>query len=193
MTCGIGPVPPVSVSSEETQLFRAKNNGGCDRTSRPSHLNVVLSKAVLSGPSVCLRARTPCPLCVSCLGADRAESCVLLRSDQLQSDQLQRTAPSYRLWRSSASFSRITWACRKGCRPAFLWLLGSRQASSRRTVERMGDQVATGSHCLFRSNRSQEGTRVVLNEPNKTVNKFYLHGTNSVLEGLRHCLDFQTP
>ena len=24
------------------------------------------------------------------------------------------------------------------------------------------------------------------NEPNKTVNKFYLHGTNSVLEGLRH-------
>ena len=25
------------------------------------------------------------------------------------------------------------------------------------------------------------------NEPNKTVNKFYLHGTNSVLEGLRHC------
>jgi len=28
------------------------------------------------------------------------------------------------------------------------------------------------------------------NEPNKTVNKFYLHGTNSVLEGLRHCLCF---
>ena len=25
------------------------------------------------------------------------------------------------------------------------------------------------------------------NEPNKTVNKFYLHGTNSVPEGLRHC------
>ena len=132
MTFGIGPVPPVSVSSEETQLFRAKNNGGCDRASRPSHLNVVLSKAALSGPSVCLRARAPCPLRVSCLGADHTESCVLLRSDQLQSDQLQRTTTSYRLWRSGASFSRITWACRKGCRPAFLWLLGSRQASSRR-------------------------------------------------------------
>jgi hypothetical protein len=28
------------------------------------------------------------------------------------------------------------------------------------------------------------------NEPNKTVNKFYLHGTNSVLEGLRYCWGF---
>ena len=35
--------------------------------SRPPHLNVALSKAALSGPSVCLRARTPCPLRVSCL------------------------------------------------------------------------------------------------------------------------------
>ena len=39
-----------------------------------------LSKAALSGPSVCLRARAPCPLRVSCPGADRAESCVLSRS-----------------------------------------------------------------------------------------------------------------
>ena len=52
--------------------------------SRPSHLNVVLSKAALSGPSVCLRARAPCPLRASCFGADRAESRVLLRSVWLQ-------------------------------------------------------------------------------------------------------------
>jgi hypothetical protein len=38
-----------------------------------SHITVVLSKAAHSGPSVCLRARAPCPLCVSCPGADRAE------------------------------------------------------------------------------------------------------------------------
>ena len=52
--------------------------------SRPSHLNVVLSKAALSGPSVCLRARAPCPLRASCFGADSAESYVLLHSVRLQ-------------------------------------------------------------------------------------------------------------
>ena len=36
------------------------------------HITVVLSKAAHSGPSVCLRARAPCPLRVSCPGADRA-------------------------------------------------------------------------------------------------------------------------
>ena len=39
------------------------------------HITVVLRKATHSGPSVCLRARTPCPLRVSCPGADRALSC----------------------------------------------------------------------------------------------------------------------
>jgi len=41
------------------------------------HLNVVLSKAALSGPSVCLRARAPCPLRVSCPVTDRAQSAQL--------------------------------------------------------------------------------------------------------------------
>jgi hypothetical protein len=37
------------------------------------HITVVLSKAAHSGPSVCLLARAPCPLRVSCPGTDRAE------------------------------------------------------------------------------------------------------------------------
>jgi hypothetical protein len=37
------------------------------------HITVVVSKAAHSGPSVCLRARAPCPLGVSRPGADRAE------------------------------------------------------------------------------------------------------------------------
>jgi hypothetical protein len=37
------------------------------------HITIVLSKAVHSGPSVCLRARAPSPLRVSCPGTDRAE------------------------------------------------------------------------------------------------------------------------
>ena len=37
------------------------------------HITVVLSKAAHSGPSVCLRARAPCPLRASRPGADRAE------------------------------------------------------------------------------------------------------------------------
>jgi len=71
---------------EETQLLESKqeNKEEGDRAPRPSHLNVVLSKVALSGPSVCLRARAPCPLCVSCPGADRSESaqlsCELSRS-----------------------------------------------------------------------------------------------------------------
>jgi hypothetical protein len=53
-----------------------------------SHVAVVLSKTAHSGPSVCLRARAPCPLRVSCPGADGAKrpkskkvqrSCRLLR------------------------------------------------------------------------------------------------------------------
>ena len=86
---------------KKSQLLEQRRNKGGGRRSGTSpslHLNVVLSKAALSCPSVCLRARAPCPLRASCLGADRAESRVLLRSDTLQ-----RIAPSYRLWRSGAS------------------------------------------------------------------------------------------
>jgi hypothetical protein len=43
------------------------------RRRHASHITVVLSKAAHSGPSVCLRARAPCPLRVSCPGTDRAE------------------------------------------------------------------------------------------------------------------------
>jgi hypothetical protein len=43
------------------------------RRRHASHITVVLSKAAHSGPSVCLRARSPCPLRVSCPGTDRAE------------------------------------------------------------------------------------------------------------------------
>jgi hypothetical protein len=43
------------------------------RRRHASHIIVVLSKAAHSGPSVCLRARAPCPLRVSRPGADRAE------------------------------------------------------------------------------------------------------------------------
>ncbi len=52
---------------EETQLFATEEQHRRLRSgSRPSHLNVVLSKAALSGPSVRLRARAPCPLRVPC-------------------------------------------------------------------------------------------------------------------------------
>jgi hypothetical protein len=43
------------------------------RRRHASHITVVLSKTAHSGPSVCLRARAPCPLRVSCPGTDRAE------------------------------------------------------------------------------------------------------------------------
>ena len=68
---------------KKSQLLEQRRNKGGGRRSGTSpslHLTVVLSKAALSGPSVCLRARAPCPLRVSCPGADRAESCVLSRS-----------------------------------------------------------------------------------------------------------------
>jgi len=47
----------------------------------------------------------------------------------------------------------------------------------------------SGDHCLF-SKYPFPRDAGDFNEPNKTVNKFYLHGTNSVLEGLRHCYRF---
>ena len=73
---------PATVGEEE--------RGGTDPTSpriivrrrHASHKTVVLIKAAHSGPSVCLRARAPCPLCVSCPGriADRA----FARAESLQ-------------------------------------------------------------------------------------------------------------
>ena len=81
--CWTGPGIGIRVSFrtlEGTQLFRTAKEQESAVGSRPPHLNVALSKAALSGPSVCLRARAPCPLRVSCPGADRAESCVLSRS-----------------------------------------------------------------------------------------------------------------
>ena len=56
-------------------LEQRRNKRGGRRACKPSlHLTVVLSKAALSGPSVCLRARAPCPLRVSCLRIARERS-----------------------------------------------------------------------------------------------------------------------
>jgi hypothetical protein len=54
---------------------RKDPEGALVRRRHASHITVVLSKAAHSGPSVCLRARAPCPLRVSRPGADRA-TCV---------------------------------------------------------------------------------------------------------------------
>jgi hypothetical protein len=50
------------------------------RRRQASHITVVLSKAALSGPSVCLRARAPCPLRVSYLRPDRAKRAAKLQA-----------------------------------------------------------------------------------------------------------------
>ena len=50
------------------------------RRRQASHITVVLSKAALSGPSVCLRARAPCPLRVSYLRPDRAKRAAELQA-----------------------------------------------------------------------------------------------------------------
>jgi hypothetical protein len=84
--CWTGPGIGIRVSFrtyENRRSFRNWNRR-LRAGSRPSHLNVVLSKAALSGASVCLRARAPYPLRASCIGADHAESHVLLRSVRLQ-------------------------------------------------------------------------------------------------------------
>ena len=57
--CWTGPGIGIRVSFrtlEGTQLFRTEKEQESAVGSRPPHLNVVLSKAALSGPSVCLRA-----------------------------------------------------------------------------------------------------------------------------------------
>jgi hypothetical protein len=88
VTGGIGPVP-VSVSGtrdlalgtcEQSQLLEQGSKGASCGRRQASHVTVVLSKAALSGPSVCLRARAPCPLRVSCPGADRAKRAAKLQA-----------------------------------------------------------------------------------------------------------------
>jgi hypothetical protein len=111
VTGGIGPIP-VSVSGTRDLVLGPTNSrsswskkeegASCDRR-QASHVTVVLSKAALSGPSVCLRARSsraPCPLRVSCPGADRAKRAAklqalafrcLLGSRQVMSPNVQLT------------------------------------------------------------------------------------------------------
>ncbi len=111
MTCGIGPVP-VSGSGLVLGLIRTHENRRRFQNwnrrlrsgSRPSHLNVVLSKAALSGPSVCLRARAPCPLRVSCLRIARERTALAFPAgaDHRIASSVQR---SCRFWRSGGSSS----------------------------------------------------------------------------------------
>ena len=95
---------------EQSLLLEQKKNKrrGSAIGHQPSlHLNVVLSKAALSGPSVCLRARAPLPTS-RLLSADRARahsSCVPCWSRS--SDRAKRAAKLQAL--------------------AFRWLLGARQ------------------------------------------------------------------
>ena len=62
------------------------------RRRHASHITVVLSKAAHSGPSVCLRARAPCPLRVSCPEADRA----FVRAESLQAKACSASCRSLR-------------------------------------------------------------------------------------------------
>jgi len=83
MTGGIGPVP-VSVSGTSDLTLKdlrtvaaVKKKDQKDMSTivcrrHASHVAIVLSKAAHSGPSVCLWARAPCPLRVSCSGASQA-------------------------------------------------------------------------------------------------------------------------
>ena len=89
---------------ENRRSFRNRNRR-LRSGSRPSHLNVVLSKAALSGPSVCLRARAPCPLCVSCLRIARERTGLAFPAgaDHRIASSLQR---SFRLWRAGGSLGQ---------------------------------------------------------------------------------------
>ena len=65
---------------ERSQLLEQGSKGvSCGRR-QASHVTVVLSKSALSVPSVRLRARAPCPLRVSCPGADRAKRAAKLQA-----------------------------------------------------------------------------------------------------------------
>ncbi len=64
------------------------------RRRHASHITVVLSKADHSGPSVCLRARAPCPLRVSRPGADRIERAVQAAGVSVQCELQVLALPS---------------------------------------------------------------------------------------------------
>ena len=51
----------------EARAARGSEGEDCVRLRQALHIAVILSKATLSGQSVCLRARAPCPLRVTCL------------------------------------------------------------------------------------------------------------------------------
>jgi len=75
----------------KSRSFQSREQGRRRSGTKPSHhLNVVLSKAALSGPSVCLRVRVPCPLHVSCPVTDHAESAQLC--DPSRSGSRERVA-----------------------------------------------------------------------------------------------------
>jgi hypothetical protein len=112
---------------EGTQLFRTekdKRRGRRSGTSLRSTLPVVLSKAALSGPSVCLRARAPCPLRVSCLRIARE------RSSRVPAGAQQWIAPSSR---SDDPVPHPPGPRGRAARAAGLrsggWLLGTRQVT----------------------------------------------------------------
>ena len=130
MTGGVGPVPE---SGSELVLGLSKGHSFSEQAkeqesavgSRPPHLNVALSKAALSGPSVCLRARAPCPLRVTCLRIARE-----LRS-RVPAGARQWTVPSSR---SGAPVPHPPGPRGRAARAAGLrssgWLLGTRQVNS---------------------------------------------------------------
>ena len=92
------------------------------RRRQASYIPIVLSKAALSGPSVCLRARAPCPLRVSCLRIARE------RSSRVPAGARQWTVPSSR---SGAPVPHPPGPRGRAARAAGLrssgWLLGTRQ------------------------------------------------------------------
>jgi len=95
---------------------RNKRRGSAIGHQPSLHLNVVLSKAALSGPSVCLRARAPCPLRVSCLRIARERTGLVFPagSDHWIAPSVQR---SCRLWRSGGSLGQdrgVRWLAGQG-------------------------------------------------------------------------------
>jgi hypothetical protein len=73
------------------------------RRRHASHITVVLSKAAHSGPSVCLRARAPCPLRISCPGTDRAERAAQAAGVSVQCDLQFLALPCLRWSRQNTS------------------------------------------------------------------------------------------
>ena len=106
--CWTGPGIGIRVSFrtlERSQLFRTtkeqrRRAAIRDQPFAPPYRR--LSKAALSGPSVCLRARAPCPLRVSCLRIARERTALAFPAgaDHRIASSVQR---SCRLWRSGAS------------------------------------------------------------------------------------------